>query len=135
MLLLRISSLISFIFLTSLSAVEFGQLYSVPVTEPSKLTESNSVTLNAGDVLEILSVSHTKQSSAGSRNNYYSVSVRAEDINQVDGIGLFGHSLVAISAFPSNPQIVGPCKVWVYGNRTTSKGAISYKITRASEVE
>lgn len=101
---------------TSLSAVEYGYL---------SYDGKSSVTLNTGDVLEILAA-----------GNYSSNSGKVLRLTKPTGEWVdftsiyFGfYNADSVRPVASNKKFVGPCEIgteWRY---------VAYKITRASEVE
>ena len=116
--------LFSVLLSTSLSAVEYGYITACDTNNLQSLDEQDDkIVLESSDVLEVLSLS--------SRTTYAKLYAKNEDFRDIfsanfDDILLYHTSL---------PTIVGPCTVWIYNNHNGTGGAISYKLTRASEVE
>ena len=107
----------------SLWAVEYGQITYCDATNLQSLDEQDDkIVLESSDILEVLSLSH--------RSSYAKLYAINEDHKTI-----FNSNFDDILKYHlSLPTIVGPCTVWI-GNTTYSNGAISYKLTKASELE
>jgi hypothetical protein len=109
---------------TSLSAVEYGYITACDTNNLQSLDEQDDkIVLESSDVLEVLSLS--------SRSSYAKLYAKNEDFKDI-----FSANFDEIFQYHiSLPTIVGPCTVWIHNTHNGTSGAISYKLTRASEVE
>lgn len=107
-------------------AVEYGQLFSdsAAVLDTPPVNPESYVELQAGDAFEVVSFRIAGSTAALIARNL------TED------------RIIYDSDYGSTPApligsiIVGPCKIWLYNTPNNSAdSAISYKLTRASEVE
>ena len=107
---------------TSLSAVEYGFISN---------HATNNITLQEGDIFEVLSFS-------AADNNYMHLRVLKIDADLTstsDGDLLYNQPFGYIRDWASLPTFCGPSKVTVWTDSTGRIATVFYKLTRASEVE
>ena len=109
------------IFYTSLSAVEYGFLSN---------NTTSSITLQDGDILEVLSLASFHQ------NVYLRVvKIDADPTSTDNNDLLYNSSHSIINNLSSLPVFCGPSIVYTYSPSTGYRDTVFYKLTRASEVE
>ena len=109
---------------TSLFAVEYGHITACDAANLSSLDEQDDkIVLVSSDVFEVLSLSQ--------RTTY----ARLYAYNEA-GKQIFANNFQEIYQEQQMlPTIVGPCTIWIHNYLNPDSGALSYKLTRASELE